>query len=71
MKLLLENWRKYLLTEAAMTPEEQQKAFDKEVLGGADPMDPDFRARYPDVETLGTEAADFYLKSKYDWLKED
>jgi len=54
----------------AMTPEEQQEAFDKEVLDGADPMDPDFRARYPDVETLGTEAADFYFKSKYDWLEE-
>ena len=54
----------------AMTPEKQQEAFDKEVLGGADPTDPDFRARYPDVETLGTDAADFYFKSKYDWLEE-
>ena len=60
-----------LTITVAMTPEEQQEAFDKEVLGGADPTDPDFRARYPDVETLGTDAADFYLKSKYDWLKED
>jgi bis(5'-nucleosidyl)-tetraphosphatase len=51
------------LSEPQMT---RQDEFDKAVLDGADPMNPDFRARYPDVESTGTEAATQYLKRKFD-----
>ena len=71
MNLLIENWRKYLLTEAAMTPEEQQEEFDRLVdEEGAEPSDLKATGKYPDVDSLSSEVAERYFKRKYDWLEE-
>ena len=55
----------------AMTPEKQQKEFDRLVdEEDAEPSDLKATGKYPDVETLGTDAAERYFKRKYDWLEE-
>ena len=76
MKLLLENWRKYLNEEHSidsgpMTPKEQQKEFDRLVDSGSEPKELKAMGKYPDVDSLSSDVATRYYKRKYDWLNKE
>ena len=54
-----------------MTPEKQQKEFDRLVdEEAAEPSDLKATGKYPDVDSLSSEVADRYFKRKFDWLEE-
>ena len=60
-----------LTITVAMTPEKQQKEFDRLVdEEDADPKDLKATGKYPDVDSLSSEVAERYFKRKYDWLEE-